>query len=83
MAILLRILLMLIIVYYILAFITRVIPSLFYSNTDYRQEVSSRKKQEQKKAKRNEGQVTIKYIPENTRKSRTDGEYTDFEEIRD
>jgi len=83
MAILLRILLMLIIVYYIISFITRAIPSLFSSDYDTRNEVTSRKKQEQKKAKKNEGEVTIKYIPEKNRKSGGTGEYIDYEEVKD
>ena len=84
MAILLRILLMLIIVYYIIAFITRAIPSLFHSDTDYKHEVNARKKQEQKRAKKNEGEITIKYIPEKGRKSDiSGGEYVDYEEVKD
>jgi len=84
MAVLLRILLMMIIIYYIISFITRAIPSLFSSGTDYESEKSARKKQEQKKAKRNEGEITIKYIPDKGRRiDKSDSEYVDYEEVKD
>ena len=75
---------MLIIIYYIISFITRAIPSLFYSDTDSRHGMSGRKKQEQKRAKKVEGEISIRYIPEKDRRSvKKDGEYIDYEEIKD
>jgi hypothetical protein len=75
---------MLIIIYYIISFITRAIPSLFYSDYDSREEISSRKKQEQKKSKKNEGEITIRYIPEKGRRTdKSNDEYVDYEEVKD
>lgn len=84
MAVLLRILLMLIVIYYIISFITRAIPSLFYGDSDYRDRMSPGRDQQQKKAKKSEGEITIRYNPDKGRKTdKSSGEYIDYEEVKD
>ena len=83
---LLRTILILIIIYYVIQIFTRyIIPSLFGNKMDDNMNEFTRKKRnEQKKAARHEGEITIDYNQDKDhRKKSSKGEYVDYEEIKD
>ena len=83
---LLRTILILIIIYYVVQLFTRYIfPALFrnYVNSKVN-EFERRQKKQQRKATRKEGEITIDYSPDSSRKDKlSKGEYVDYEEIKD
>ncbi len=82
----LRTILILIIIYYVIRIFTRfIIPALFYNYMDDKMKDFSRnQKKQQYKASKNEGEVTIDYIPEKEHNNKQNkGEYVDYEEVKD
>lgn len=78
--------LILVIAYYIVQFITRfLVPAIFGDNSKDRQKKYTRERQEQRqKASRREGDVTISYHADKAGKnSYRGGEYIDYEEVKD
>jgi len=83
---LLRTILILIIIYYVIQLFTRyIIPSLFRGYMDDKMnEFTRNQKNQQKKANRHEGEVTIDYSPDKNRRPNSGkDEYADYEEIKD
>ena len=83
---LLRTILILIIFYYVLQILTRyIIPALFgRPASDSRNEFYRQRRQEEKKAARHEGEVTIESGPDTQSGRRSGkGEYVDYEEVKD
>ena len=81
-----RIILILVLVYYLVRIITRVVlPFLFgnYVNRKMNDFSGNSGRQQKTSTRKKEGEVTVDYSPQEGKKNKDHGEYVEYEEIKD
>jgi hypothetical protein len=83
---LLRTILILFIIFYVIRLFTRyILPALFVNYVDHKMGDFTRQQQnQQQRARKREGEVTIDYSPDNPSKNKpAKGDYVDYVEVKD